>query len=42
MEDMGRLNFWKDRRVFVTSATGVLGLNLVNRLIAMDAEIVEE
>ena len=40
MEDLGRLNFWKGRRVFVTGATGVLGLNLVNRLIAMDAEVV--
>lgn len=40
MEDMDRLNFWKNRRVFVTGATGVLGLNLVNRLVAMDADVV--
>lgn len=40
MEDVGRLNFWKGRRVFVTGATGVLGLNLVNRLVRMDAEVV--
>ena len=40
MEDLERLNFWKDRRVFITGATGVLGLNLVNRLIEMDADVV--
>jgi len=40
MEDLGRLNFWKGRRVFVTGATGVLGLNLVNRLVELDAEVV--
>jgi CDP-glucose 4,6-dehydratase len=40
MENLERLNFWKDRRVFITGATGVLGLNLVNRLISMDADVV--
>jgi len=40
MEDLGRLNYWKDRRVFVTGATGVLGLNLVNRLIKLDADVI--
>jgi CDP-glucose 4,6-dehydratase len=40
MEDLGRMKFWKGRRVFITGATGVLGLNLVNRLAGLDAEIV--
>ncbi|MDD5187355.1 MAG: GDP-mannose 4,6-dehydratase [Methanoregula sp.] len=40
MEDLGRLNYWEGRRVFVTGATGVLGLNLVNRLIKLDADVV--
>ncbi|MGD0534539.1 MAG: GDP-mannose 4,6-dehydratase [Methanoregula sp.] len=40
MENLEKLNFWKDRRVFITGATGVLGLNLVNRLISMDADVV--
>jgi len=40
MEDLGRLNFWKGKRVFVTGATGVLGINLVNRLVDLDAEVI--
>lgn len=40
MENLERLNFWKDRRVFITGATGVIGLNLVNQLLSMDANIV--
>ncbi len=40
MEDLGRLNFWKGKRVFVTGATGILGLNLVNRLVNLDAEVI--
>lgn len=40
MEDLGRLNFWRGRRVFVTGGTGVVGLNLVNRLTGLDAEVV--
>jgi CDP-glucose 4,6-dehydratase len=32
MENLERLNFWKDKRVLVTGPTGVIGLNLVNRL----------
>jgi len=40
MEDLGRLNFWRGKRVFVTGATGVLGLNLVNRLVELDAEVI--
>ncbi len=39
MEDLERLNFWKDRRVLVTGSTGVLGLNLVNRLALYGAEV---
>ena len=37
---MERLNFWKDRRVLVTGATGVVGLNLVNSLEKNGAEVV--
>ena len=40
MEDLGRLNFWKGRRVLVTGATGVVGLNLVNSLENYGAEVV--
>lgn len=40
MENRKRLNFWRDKRVFVTGATGVLGLNLVNRLVDLDADVV--
>lgn len=40
MEDLGRMNFWKGRRVLVTGATGVVGLNLVNTLDRVGAEVV--
>jgi CDP-glucose 4,6-dehydratase len=40
MEDLERLTFWKDKRVFVTGATGVVGLNLVNRLVDLEADVV--
>jgi len=40
MEDLDRMKFWKGKRVYITGATGVLGLNLVNRLACLDAEIV--
>jgi CDP-glucose 4,6-dehydratase len=40
MEDLERLNFWKGRRVLVTGATGVVGLNLVNTLDMFGAEVV--
>jgi CDP-glucose 4,6-dehydratase len=40
MEDMAGLSFWKGKRVFVTGSTGVLGLNLVNRLVALEADVV--
>jgi CDP-glucose 4,6-dehydratase len=40
MEDLERLKFWNGKKVFVTGATGVVGLNLVNRLAECDAEIV--
>ena len=39
MEDMERLNFWSGKRVLVTGATGVVGLNLVNALEKYGAEI---
>lgn len=39
VEDLERLNFWKGRRVLVTGSTGVIGLNLVNRLESYGAEI---
>lgn len=32
--------FWRDRAVFVTGATGLLGSNLVKRLVALEAEVV--
>ena len=32
MEDLERLNFWSGRHVLVTGSTGVVGLNLINRL----------
>lgn len=37
---MAGLSFWKDKRVFVTGSTGVVGLNLVNRLVLLDADVV--
>lgn len=40
MEDMERLKFWKRKRVLVTGATGVVGLNLVNALEQNGAEVV--
>jgi len=40
MEDLERMNFWKGRRVLVTGATGVVGLNLVNKLETLGAEVV--
>lgn len=40
MEDLERLKFWKDKRVLVTGATGVIGLNLVNRLIELQADVI--
>ncbi|UUX91665.1 GDP-mannose 4,6-dehydratase [Methanoplanus endosymbiosus] len=40
MEDMERLRFWSGKRVLVTGATGVVGLNLVNTLEKYDAEVV--
>ena len=40
MEDLERLKFWNGRKVFVTGATGVVGLNLVNRLVECEAEVV--
>ncbi len=39
MEDLDRINFWKNRRVFVTGSTGVIGLNLINRLVSYGAEV---
>jgi CDP-glucose 4,6-dehydratase len=40
MEDLERLKFWNGKKVFITGATGVVGLNLVNRLVECDAEVV--
>jgi len=40
MEDLGRLNFWREKRVFVTGGTGIVGLNLINQLIDLEAEVV--
>ncbi len=40
VEDLERINFWKGKRVFVTGATGVIGLNLVNRLVSYGAEVI--
>jgi CDP-glucose 4,6-dehydratase len=39
MEDMEGLKFWKGMSVLVTGATGVIGTNLVNRLIRYNAEV---
>lgn len=40
MESVERLKFWKGKRVLVTGATGVVGLNLVNALENYGAETV--
>ena len=40
MEAVERLKFWKGKRVLVTGATGVVGLNLVNTLEKHGAETV--
>jgi len=40
MEDLERINFWKGKKVFVTGSTGVIGLNLVNRLVSYGAEVI--
>ncbi len=40
MEDMDRLDFWKNKRVLVTGSTGVVGINLVNELEKMGADVV--
>jgi CDP-glucose 4,6-dehydratase len=39
MEDLGRINFWKGKRVFVTGSTGIIGINLINRLVSYGAEV---
>lgn len=36
---MVRNNFWSNKRVFVTGATGLVGSNLVNKLLKMNAEV---
>ena len=38
METVEKLKFWKGKRVLVTGATGVVGLNLVNTLEKLGAE----
>jgi len=40
MEDMERITRWQGTRVLVTGATGVIGLNLVNRLESYGADVV--
>jgi CDP-glucose 4,6-dehydratase len=40
MEDLERMNFWSGKKVFVTGATGVIGLNLVNQLVDYNADVV--
>ena len=40
MHDTFNLNFWRDRRVFVTGATGLVGGWLVKRLLAAQADVV--
>jgi len=40
MEDLGQLNYWKNKNVLVTGSTGVIGCNLVNRLVSLDANVV--
>ena len=40
MEDLDRLDFWKNKRVLVTGSTGVVGINLVNELEKMGADVV--
>jgi CDP-glucose 4,6-dehydratase len=39
MEDLDRITKWKGKRVFVTGSTGVIGLNLINRLVSYGAEV---
>ncbi|MCX7410172.1 MAG: GDP-mannose 4,6-dehydratase [Planctomycetales bacterium] len=40
MQDTFNLSFWRDRRVFVTGATGLVGGWLVKRLLAAQADVV--
>jgi CDP-glucose 4,6-dehydratase len=40
METVERLKFWKGKRVLISGATGVVGLNLVNTLEKLGAETV--
>ena len=40
MESLAMTNFWTDRRVFVTGATGLVGAWLVERLLASQADVV--
>jgi CDP-glucose 4,6-dehydratase len=40
VEDLERITFWRGKRVFVTGSTGVIGLNLINRLSSYGAEVV--
>ena len=41
MEDMGiNIDFWRDRRTFVTGATGLVGGTLVKRLLKAKAQVV--
>lgn len=37
---MERLKFWKNKRVLVTGSTGVVGINLVNELESLEADVV--
>jgi CDP-glucose 4,6-dehydratase len=40
MEDLERMKYWRGKRVFVTGATGVIGVNLVERLNSYGAEAI--
>lgn len=40
MPSAERLNFWKDKKVLVTGSTGVVGLNLVKKLVGLNADVV--
>jgi CDP-glucose 4,6-dehydratase len=40
MEDLERMNFWNGKKVFITGATGVVGLNLTNQLLDYGADVV--